>query len=192
MRSILKNSNVTVASSGEDIPKLVIKDDEKVDNLVAKEDAKADHDEPMDFAGKFKEEIKVNFRRMDSEKQVDDADVSMVDENPQDSELRDKERKCLKDYEEAAYDLELFLKQKSKVEWLRAGDSNTTFFHKALKRKMHKNMVDRFIDNEGNVHNGDNEGNVHNGDNVHKALKRKMHKNMVLVDHYSKFLGINA
>ncbi|KAK1414742.1 hypothetical protein QVD17_30493 [Tagetes erecta] len=105
-------------------------------------------------------------------KDLDDIQ-SRVDENPQDSGLRDKERLCLKEFEEAAYDLELFLKQKSKVEWLRAGDSNTSFFHKALKRKMHKNMVNRIIDNEGNVHNGENVA-------------------AVLVDHYSKFLGTES
>ncbi|KAK1406316.1 hypothetical protein QVD17_41610 [Tagetes erecta] len=105
-------------------------------------------------------------------KNLDDIQ-SMVDENPQDIGLRDKEWKCLKEFEEVAYDLELFLKQKAKVEWLIAGDSNTALFHKALKRKMHKNMVDRIIDSEGNVHNGENVA-------------------LVLVGHYSKFLGTES
>ncbi|KAK1414741.1 hypothetical protein QVD17_30492 [Tagetes erecta] len=74
LKSILKNSNVS-GSSGDGNPNLVAKDDEKVDNLVAKEDAKVDHVETMDFAGKFKEEKKVNFRRLDPVKQMDDVDV---------------------------------------------------------------------------------------------------------------------
>ncbi|KAK1406264.1 hypothetical protein QVD17_41555 [Tagetes erecta] len=102
-------------------------------------------------------------------KELDDVQCQM-DKEPHDIGLRDKERKCLLEYEKVAYDLELFLKQKSKVEWLRAGDSNTAFFHKSLKRKLHKTMVDRIIDGGGNVHTGDG-------------------VTSILVEHYSNFLG---
>ncbi|KAK1424513.1 hypothetical protein QVD17_19843 [Tagetes erecta] len=93
-----------------------------------------------------------------------------VDRDPNDCGLRDKERVCALEYEKVAFDLELFLKQKAKVEWLKAGDSNTAFFHKMIKRNNHKKLVDRIIDSDGNVHEGDGVASV-------------------LENHYSKFLG---
>ncbi|KAK1406238.1 hypothetical protein QVD17_41528 [Tagetes erecta] len=93
-----------------------------------------------------------------------------VDRDPNDCGLRDKERVCALEYEKVAFDLELFLKQKAKVEWLKAGDSNTAFFHKMIKRNNHKKLVDRIIDSDGNVHEGDGVASV-------------------FENHYSKFLG---
>ncbi|KAK1414733.1 hypothetical protein QVD17_30484 [Tagetes erecta] len=72
-------------------------------------------------------------------KELDDIQI-MVDKDPNDSGLRDKERACSLEYEKVAYDLELFLKQKAKVDWLKAGDSNTAFFHKMIKRKRHSEV----------------------------------------------------
>ncbi|KAK1408345.1 hypothetical protein QVD17_40048 [Tagetes erecta] len=93
-----------------------------------------------------------------------------VDRDPNDCDLRDKERVCSLEYEKVAFDLELFLKQKAKVEWLKAGDSNTAYFHKMVKRNNHKKLVDRIIDSDGNVHEGDGVASV-------------------FENHYLKFLG---
>nr|GEW15224.1 hypothetical protein [Tanacetum cinerariifolium] len=43
---------------------------------------------------------------------------------------------------EAQLDEERFLKQKAKIEWLKAGDSNTAYFHKIAKSKYAKNRIE--------------------------------------------------
>ncbi|XP_021996206.1 uncharacterized protein LOC110893404 [Helianthus annuus] len=93
-----------------------------------------------------------------------------VDVNPHDPVARDAAAKCLHEFQEAAYDEECFLKQKSKVEWLCAGDSNTAFFHNSVKSRNARNKILCISD----VH-----GNVFEGSEVPAAL----------VDHYSNFLG---
>ncbi|KAJ0431881.1 putative RNA-directed DNA polymerase [Helianthus annuus] len=102
-------------------------------------------------------------------KELDDIQ-QLVDANPLDVTLRDTAAKCLRDYQVAAYDEECFLKQKSKVEWLCAGDSNTSFFHKCVKSRNARNKISCIKD----VH-----GNRFEGDGIPGAL----------VDHYSSFLG---
>ncbi|KAK1441229.1 hypothetical protein QVD17_07072 [Tagetes erecta] len=94
----------------------------------------------------------------------------LIDSNPFDVSLRESEARLLKEFEVASYDEELFLKQKAKVEWLSAGDSNSAYFHKSLKCKLHRGKFGRVSD----VH-----GNVFEGDLVP----------MVFVDHYKNFLG---
>ncbi|XP_022003373.1 uncharacterized protein LOC110900819 [Helianthus annuus] len=51
--------------------------------------------------------------------------------------LRVEETNIRRDYQEALLDEERFLKQKSKVDWLAAGDMNSAFFHSSLKNKIH-------------------------------------------------------
>nr|XP_043639247.1 uncharacterized protein LOC122610317 [Erigeron canadensis] len=81
-----------------------------------------------------------------------------------------KESECLKQFNEAVLDEESFLKQKSKVEWLAVGDSNTSYFHNSLKCRNHRSRIDVVKD----VH-----GVLHEGGNVQVAF----------VQHYQQFLG---
>ncbi|GKC34214.1 hypothetical protein Tco_1046598, partial [Tanacetum coccineum] len=62
--------------------------------------------------------------------------------------------------EEAAYVLafnealimeERFLKQKAKIEWLRVGDSNSAYFHKAVKGRVSRSIID--VVSDSNVTN---------------------------------------
>ncbi|XP_071714436.1 uncharacterized protein [Rutidosis leptorrhynchoides] len=53
--------------------------------------------------------------------------------DPSNVDLREEEAMYVKAYKEAIIDEELFLKQKSKIEWLKEGDQNSKFFHKAVK-----------------------------------------------------------
>ena len=55
--------------------------------------------------------------------------------------LMDDERKCLKEYHDFAYAEEGFLKQKSRVQWLKLGDQNTNYFHKAVKARNARNAI---------------------------------------------------
>ncbi|XP_022030437.1 uncharacterized protein LOC110931348 [Helianthus annuus] len=84
--------------------------------------------------------------------------------------LRVEESNARRAYQEALLDEERFLKQKSKVDWLSAGDMNSAFFHSALKNKIHYSRIDVIQDTSGNEFENDL---------VHKAF----------VEHYEKFLG---
>ncbi|XP_021991697.1 uncharacterized protein LOC110888476 [Helianthus annuus] len=79
-----------------------------------------------------------------------------IDMDPLNDVLRSQEAATLSDFQEALLDEERFLKQKSKVEWLRAGDANTAYFHSSLKCKNHFNRIDVISDSNGNVFEGDN------------------------------------
>ncbi|XP_022003024.1 uncharacterized protein LOC110900443 [Helianthus annuus] len=70
-----------------------------------------------------------------------DSAQHLVDTNPLDVEARDLVAKCLHDFQVAAYDEQCFLKQKSKIEWLCAGDSNTSYFHNAVKSRNSRNKI---------------------------------------------------
>ncbi|KAK1407851.1 hypothetical protein QVD17_39478 [Tagetes erecta] len=72
--------------------------------------------------------------------------------------------------EETSMDEERFLKQKSKVNWLAAGDANTSFFHMSLKSRNHKSRVEIVRDINDISHEG-----------------REVPK--VFVKHYEDFLG---
>ncbi|XP_022003175.1 uncharacterized protein LOC110900598 [Helianthus annuus] len=99
-----------------------------------------------------------------------DSIQKMIDTNPHDILIREAESKCLQEVTAAAYDEECFLKQKSKMEWLCAGDSNTTYFHNSVKYRNARAKISSVKD----VH-----GNQFDGTGVPAAL----------LAHYSNFLG---
>ncbi|GAV64629.1 hypothetical protein CFOL_v3_08147 [Cephalotus follicularis] len=57
--------------------------------------------------------------------------------------LKEKERKIVMEYHEATRIEELFLKEKSKIQWLKEGYSNTAYFHRAVKIRQCKNHIVR-------------------------------------------------
>ncbi|GJV23895.1 hypothetical protein Tco_1376590 [Tanacetum coccineum] len=76
-------------------------------------------------------------------------------------------------FKEASLDEERFLRQKSKIEWLNARDSNTTYFHKIVKSKCVRNRIE-MVQDSSNVH--------HEGNAVVSAF----------VSHYEQFLGLEG
>ncbi|XP_021985901.1 uncharacterized protein LOC110882124 [Helianthus annuus] len=103
-------------------------------------------------------------------KKLDEIQV-LVDNIPLDGNLRQLEAACLQDFQSAAYDEECFLKQKSKVEWFCAGDSNTKYFHNVVKSRNARSKIHSVKDTSGIRHEGSG---------VAAAL----------VTHYSNFLGV--
>lgn len=93
-----------------------------------------------------------------------------IDGDPHNVEIRSKEAECLKEFQDACMDEEIFLKQKSKVEWLASGDSNTAFFHSSLEARNHRCHIDMIKDAYCMMYEGDNVPNVS-------------------VEYYERFLG---
>ncbi|GJX84218.1 sodium/hydrogen exchanger 6 [Tanacetum coccineum] len=72
-----------------------------------------------------------------------------IDRDPPSSILREEHAHYLLAFKEAQLDEERFLKQKAKIECLKAGDSNTTYFHKTVKGKCARNKIEMFLRAEG-------------------------------------------
>ncbi|KAJ0479479.1 putative RNA-directed DNA polymerase [Helianthus annuus] len=94
-----------------------------------------------------------------------------IDSNPMNADLWKQEAKLSADLQVACLDEERFLKQKSKVEWLCAGDANTKFFHASLKTRNHMTRIEAISNSQGVLFQGEE---------VPK----------VLVHHYENFLGL--
>nr|GFC71127.1 hypothetical protein [Tanacetum cinerariifolium] len=69
-----------------------------------------------------------------------------LDINPRDTVLREAGAAKLQAFMEAKLDEERFLKQKAKIDWLEAGDSNSAFFHKPIKSKNQKSRIEVILD----------------------------------------------
>ena len=61
--------------------------------------------------------------------------------NPNDSDFVGNEKMCLKNFHDLARAEEGFLKQKSRIQWLKLGDQNSQYFHKVVKARNSKNSI---------------------------------------------------
>ncbi|XP_074300346.1 uncharacterized protein LOC141631595 [Silene latifolia] len=61
------------------------------------------------------------------------------------------ERECAKEVEFLARARTDYLKQKSKINWMKEGDENTTFFHTSIKRRKARNRVYQVKGMRGNL-----------------------------------------
>ncbi|GJX57723.1 sodium/hydrogen exchanger 6, partial [Tanacetum coccineum] len=104
--------------------------------------------------------------------ELDEAQKA-IDRNPSCSLLRDEHAHYLMAFKESSLDEESFLRQKSKIEWLNAGDSNTAYFNKIVKSKCARNRIE-IVQDSSNVR--------HEGNAVASAF----------VSHYEQFLGIEG
>ncbi|XP_022031030.1 uncharacterized protein LOC110931970 [Helianthus annuus] len=93
-----------------------------------------------------------------------------IDQDPMNTYLRARETNLTSFFQEACLDEERFLKQKAKMDWLRAGDANTAYFHAAVKSRNHRSRIQVISDANGVMYEADN---------VHA----------IFVQHYEKFLG---
>ena len=77
-----------------------------------------------------------------------------LDKFPNSSVLREEEVVYYNAYRSACMDEEIFLKQKSKIEWLKEGDQNNAYFHNAIKGRLSKSRIDSIYDDEGKCFTG--------------------------------------
>ncbi|GKA65218.1 sodium/hydrogen exchanger 6 [Tanacetum coccineum] len=92
---------------------------------------------------------RVNHLRVE----LDEAQKA-IDRNPSCSLLRDEHAHYLLAFKEASLDEEQFLRQKSKIEWLNAGDANTAYFHRIVKSKCARNRIEMVRDSSNVLHEG--------------------------------------
>ncbi|PWA75684.1 RNA-directed DNA polymerase, eukaryota, Reverse transcriptase zinc-binding domain protein [Artemisia annua] len=77
-----------------------------------------------------------------------------IDRDPFNSALPDEHAHCLLAFKEATLDEERFLKQKSKFQWLHAGDSNTAYFYNIVKSKCARNRIELVRDSANVLYEG--------------------------------------
>ncbi|XP_071726887.1 uncharacterized protein [Rutidosis leptorrhynchoides] len=78
----------------------------------------------------------------------------VLDADPFHVSARDEASRLLKEYNVAIHEEESLLKQKSKIEWLRVGDNNTSYFHKVVNGRMNRNRIESLTDTNGNLIEG--------------------------------------
>ncbi|GJV95333.1 reverse transcriptase domain-containing protein [Tanacetum coccineum] len=101
--------------------------------------------------------------------ELDDVQKAL-DLNPNDLSLREEEVVYVQAFSEAKLDEERFLKQKAKIEWLEVGDSNSAYFHKLVKSRIHRGRIDVIMNSDNIEVTGSNVADV-------------------FVSHYQMFLG---
>ncbi|GKE56091.1 RNA-directed DNA polymerase, eukaryota, reverse transcriptase zinc-binding domain protein, partial [Tanacetum coccineum] len=83
-----------------------------------------------------------------------------LDLDPFNNDLRDEEAAYVQAFNEALLMEERFLKQKAKIQWLRAGDTNSTYFHKSVKSRASRSRIDVITNSEGVLFENDKVANV--------------------------------
>ncbi|XP_062075342.1 uncharacterized protein LOC133779386 [Humulus lupulus] len=91
--------------------------------------------------------------------------------DPSNASLVSTEREAYLEYRRQEKFFESFLRQKSKITWLRFGDDNTAYFHVSLKKRKMTNHIVSYISDDGSV--------------VHDYEKVTHH----FLHHFQSFLG---
>ncbi|KAJ9544003.1 hypothetical protein OSB04_023710 [Centaurea solstitialis] len=120
---------------------------------------------------------KLHGRYGDMSKRVDDLHSTLnviqlaVDLNPLDRMIKEELSQVRMDYQQARLDEESYYRQRAKIRWLSEGDSNTKFFHNAVKEKRNRNYIRSILDAHGTLVRDDDVPNV-------------------FLDHFRSFLGM--
>ncbi|XP_024964255.1 uncharacterized protein LOC112504542 [Cynara cardunculus var. scolymus] len=77
-----------------------------------------------------------------------------MDAEPENGEVHLDRAVYLKLLKDALVAEEKFLRQRSKIHWLKEGDSNTAYFHNVVKSKVNKGRINEVEDLEGNRYVG--------------------------------------
>ncbi|XP_062100396.1 uncharacterized protein LOC133806292 [Humulus lupulus] len=74
-----------------------------------------------------------------------------LQQNPHSSEFQAEEKQALDNLVQNSRLYDSFLRKKSKVNWLKFGDDNTTFFHACLKQRKEVNRIASFVSDNGQL-----------------------------------------
>ncbi|XP_062118470.1 uncharacterized protein LOC133832102 [Humulus lupulus] len=74
-----------------------------------------------------------------------------LQQDPHSSEFQAEEKQALDNLVQNSRLYDSFLRQKSKVNWLKFGDDNTTFFHACLKQQKEVNRIASFVSDNGQL-----------------------------------------
>ncbi|GAV71746.1 hypothetical protein CFOL_v3_15236 [Cephalotus follicularis] len=97
----------------------------------------------------LKKELKCTFRKSNpsSLKEAIRRELEVIQSKqlqcPLDPDLFQQEKHCIGRLQKVATEEESFLRQKSRINWLKLGDSNNKFFHRAVIALHHRNHIDR-------------------------------------------------
>ncbi|GJR10894.1 RNA-directed DNA polymerase, eukaryota, reverse transcriptase zinc-binding domain protein [Tanacetum coccineum] len=72
-----------------------------------------------------------------------------LDRDPSNVQLQDEEAAYVLAYNDALILQDRFLKQKAKINWLREGDSNSAYFHKAAKSRVSRSRINAVTNSDG-------------------------------------------
>ncbi|KAK3189470.1 hypothetical protein Dsin_029031 [Dipteronia sinensis] len=79
----------------------------------------------------------------------------LLDAHPTDNTLRFQEKYIINSYTIALEAEEDFLKQKSRIQWLHAGDRNSSYFFKAINGRQNQNKILSIMGEDGSLIEGD-------------------------------------
>ncbi|GAV92565.1 hypothetical protein CFOL_v3_35943 [Cephalotus follicularis] len=80
--------------------------------------------------------------------EVEDVQARL-EKDPTNPQLRDLEKELVEKLSNAGHVEEAVLRQKSRIHWLKLGDSNTAFFHKVCKVRQSKNFISHILNEAG-------------------------------------------
>ncbi|GAV85493.1 hypothetical protein CFOL_v3_28929 [Cephalotus follicularis] len=127
----------------------------------------------------LKRELKFTFKKRDPcrKKEAITAEIEVIQtrllSNPTDLGLL-RQEKLLSSLGKVKDEEESFLKQKSRITWLKLGDSNTKFFHHSVASLHHRNHLDR----------------IEKADDSWACTQAEVEQ--VAMEHFSGFLGGQA
>ncbi|XP_062085965.1 uncharacterized protein LOC133792073 [Humulus lupulus] len=75
----------------------------------------------------------------------------LLQQSPESIILLQEEQEAHDEFVSKSKMYESFLRQKSKINWLRFGDENTAFFHASLKQRRIRNRITYFLNEEGQM-----------------------------------------
>ncbi|KAK7258455.1 hypothetical protein RIF29_24033 [Crotalaria pallida] len=96
------------------------------------------------------------FNSIDKKEAVLKCKLDEVQRNlqldPGNINLQPAERDIYMEYRKISQQALSFMRQKAKEKWIQDGDQNTSFFHKAIKRRLYRNRVLRVSNLQGNIY----------------------------------------
>nr|GEZ26176.1 hypothetical protein [Tanacetum cinerariifolium] len=81
----------------------------------------------------------------------------ILDKDPHNGSLKSNMVNILNEYQDAMIDEEKLFYQNAKIEWLKEGDNNTAFFHKVVKGRMNKSIIESIFSHSGNRIEGESD-----------------------------------